>query len=312
MGHKIRPVDYDKDVADLVAMLDEVMTDGMSASRYSSWLNSPRPINRHVVATDDSGAIVGWSLLDRQANAQTNKGFISLIVHPNHRRKRIGTALIEDVFAHCKTVGLSQLNSQVKDNQPNWLAWAESHGFSIERHRYRSSIKLEQFDLVLYENRIAELINEGIVFTTLHELGDTEPNRHLYYEADCKAAIDIPGEDSVETWEEFSAENFNSEGYLPQGMHIAMHQGKMVGVAHAWLDADHNRMVNAMTGVIPEYRSRGIATALKVMTIKYAKDSGIPEILTQNDSENAPMLAVNGKLGYKRWPGAYALKATLT
>ena len=70
-------------------------------------------------------------------------------------------------------------------------------------------------------------------------------------------------------------------------------------------------MINAFTGVIPEYRGRGIATALKVKTILHAREVGVSEILTQNDSENEPMLAINRKLGYQNWPGAYVLKATI-
>ena len=313
MGLEIRLVNYDNDLPELAMMLDQVMTDGMTESRYKDWLNGPKPVNRHVVAASDSGSIMGWALLNRPANQPENQGFTSLIVHPNHRGVGIGSALIEDVFAYCRTIGLSQLKSRIKDDEPAWLAWAVSKGFSIERHSYRSSIKLHNFDATPYENLIAKLTYEDIIFTTLHDLGDTEVNRRFYYEADCKAAIDIPGEDSVETWEQFSTENFESEGYRPQGMHVAMDGGIIVGVAHSWLDVGRNRMVNAMTGVIPEYRGRGIATALKVKTIEYARDCGVSEILTQNDSENAPMLAINEKLGYKRWcwPGTYVLQGTI-
>jgi GNAT superfamily N-acetyltransferase len=70
-------------------------------------------------------------------------------------------------------------------------------------------------------------------------------------------------------------------------------------------------MENAFTGMLRDYRGRGIAQALKVRTIMYAKQSGVSEILTENDSVNAPILAVNKKLGYKRWPGVYGLKAML-
>ena len=310
--YEIRPVDSENDLPELAVMLDEVMTDGMSVSRLRGWLTNVRPIKRARVATNDSGTIVGWSILDRTENAPIDRGFASLIVHPNHRRHGIGEALFNDVASFCQSRGITTLISRVKDSEPEWLAWAESKGFAIERHSFRSSIKLAEFDFGPFENATTRLENEGIVFTTLAELGDTEANRRRYYEADSRAAIDIPGEDSVETWEEFCHENFNDEGYLPQGAHVAMHEQQIVAVAHAWLDKDHDRMVNAMTGVIPEYRGRGIATALKVKTIKCAKEAGVTEILTQNDSENAPMLAVNGKLGYKRWPGAYQLKATLS
>lgn len=312
MRHEIRPVDSENDLPELAAMLDEVMTDGMSISRLRGWLTNVRPINRARIASNHSGTIVGWSIVDRTENAPTDRGFASLIVHPDHRRHGIGEALFNDVASFCRTAGITNLKSQVKDSEPGWLAWAEAKGFAIERHSFRSSVKIAEFAFAPFEQATTRLENEGIVFTSLAEIGDSEANRRRYYEADSKAAIDVPGEDSIETWEEFCHENFNDEGYLPQGAHVALHEQEIVAVAHAWLDKDHDRMVNAMTAVIPEYRGRGIATALKVNTIKYAKEAGVAEILTQNDSENAPMLAVNGKLGYKRWPGAYQLKVTLS
>lgn len=290
-------------------MLDRVMTDGMSVSRLREGQHNPAPIHRVMVAANEAGKIVGWYSIYRGSNEPANRAFTSLIVHPEHRRNEIGTALFDDVLAYCRLVGVSNLQSRVKDSEPGWLRWAESKGFSIDRRAFRSSITLSEFDASPFEQRITALEDEGIAFTTLAELGDTEANQRRYYEADCKAAIDVPGEDSVETWEEYCAENFHSEDYRPEGAYLALDGDLIVGVAHVWLDADHDRMGNAFTGVIPEYRGRGIATALKVLTIKHAKAFGVSEILTQNDSENGPMLAVNGKLGYKRWPGAYVLKA---
>ena len=120
----------------------------------------------------------------------------------------------------------------------------------------------------------------------------------------------MPGEDHVQSWGEFAAERFAYE-YRSDGAFVALDGSKFVGVAHVILDREHDRMENAMTGVLREYRGRGIAQSLKTLTIKHARDNGVSEILTQNDSENGPMLAVNQKLGYRRWPGRYVVKATL-
>jgi len=308
---EIRAVDLNSDLAELSSLLDQVLTDGMSVARLRGWLTNVRPVNRARVVTDHTGQIVGWSLVDRRANEPSNRGFVTLSVHPDHRRIGVGELLFSDVREFCKSIGISSLKSKVKDSEPQWLAWAQSKGFSIERQAFRSSIKLADFEFNPFTNKINQLVNENIVFTTLAKLGDSAENRRRYYETDSKAAIDIPGEDTVESWEEFCHENFNDEGYRPEGAHIAVHNEQIIGVAHAWLDKEHDRMVNAMTGVIPEYRGRGIATSLKVKTIEYAKEYGVSEILTQNDSENAPMLAVNNKLCYKRWPGAFMLVATL-
>jgi GNAT superfamily N-acetyltransferase len=57
------------------------------------------------------------------------------------------------------------------------------------------------------------------------------------------------------------------------------------------------------TGTHPDYRGRGIARAVKLQSLAQAADLGVPEVRTDNDSENAPMLHINETLGYTRQPG---------
>ena len=51
------------------------------------------------------------------------------------------------------------------------------------------------------------------------------------------------------------------------------------------------------------YRGRGIARAVKLQSLAQAVELGVPVVCTDNDSENAPMLHINEKLGYVRRPG---------
>lgn len=310
LNYSIRPVGPD-DFPELAAMLDQVMTNGSTVEGLRAGASTPAPINRNSVAVDADDTIVGWSLISRSENEPKTRAFTTLIVHPQHRRLGIGSGLFDDVVAFCRSKGVSTLKSRVKDSEPAWLEWAKSKGFEIDRHSFRSSVKLADFDEKIHASKIIEAQATGITFSTLAELGDSQEDRQRFYDADCAAAIDIPGEDHVGTWAEYEAQVFKNNEYRPEGAYIALDGDRMVGVAHVWLDAEHNRLDNAFTGVIREYRGRGIATALKLLSIRYARELGIPEILTENDSENAPMLAVNRKLGYKPWPGAYGLKAAI-
>jgi predicted GNAT superfamily acetyltransferase len=54
-----------------------------------------------------------------------------------------------------------------------------------------------------------------------------------------------------------------------------------------------------MTGVVPWRRGRGLGLACKLASIGWAAENGITLMATTNDEANAPMLAINERLGYE-------------
>jgi RimJ/RimL family protein N-acetyltransferase len=62
---------------------------------------------------------------------------------------------------------------------------------------------------------------------------------------------------------------------------------------------ESGRGVNMFTGTLREYRGRGLALAVKLATTHWAAGHGITQISTDNDERNAPMLAINRRLGYE-------------
>lgn len=56
------------------------------------------------------------------------------------------------------------------------------------------------------------------------------------------------------------------------------------------------------TGTRPKYRRRGIATAMKVLGMQWAKDNDFKSIGTTNDAINEGMIAINRKLGFMAKP----------
>jgi len=66
--------------------------------------------------------------------------------------------------------------------------------------------------------------------------------------------------------------------------------------------------LNALTGVLPAYRGRGLARALKVVSGEAAREAGRRYLVTNNNARNAPMLAVNDALGFERESGILHLR----
>ena len=63
--------------------------------------------------------------------------------------------------------------------------------------------------------------------------------------------------------------------------------------------ADGSSIAQSWTGVRPQYRRRGIATALKEVARRAAADSGYGRIRTVVRSTNVAALALNAKLGFR-------------
>ena len=66
-----------------------------------------------------------------------------------------------------------------------------------------------------------------------------------------------------------------------------------------------------MTAVVRAWRGRGLATALKRATIGWAIDHGLDVLQTGNDIDNAPMRAVNARLGYRPTPDLLTMRGPL-
>jgi len=84
---------------------------------------------------------------------------------------------------------------------------------------------------------------------------------------------------------------------------IAKTSLQYVGYSYLVRDASHpEQLLQCMTGVRPEWRRQGIATALKAWVLEYARRQGYQTIVTHNHPANAAILGLNAKVGFLRAP----------
>jgi GNAT superfamily N-acetyltransferase len=152
----------------------------------------------------------------------------------------------------------------------------------------------------------------AIRFFSLAEADVTDENKRKLYELNRTTALDNPGNDrTFPDFYAFSRNVFEASWFRADTQILAAQGERWVGISAVAIYPAGQHAYNAFTGVLREYRSRGLAQALKLHTILLAKREGIHTIRTNNDSTNAPMLAVNHKLGYKPEPGFYKLLCVL-
>ncbi len=79
-------------------------------------------------------------------------------------------------------------------------------------------------------------------------------------------------------------------------------RGRWVGMTQLWRGEDAastGTVHTGLTGVLPAWRGRGVAVALKVDALRRAREAGYLRVTTDNDERNAAMLAINARLGFE-------------
>jgi GNAT superfamily N-acetyltransferase len=265
-------------------------------------------IRRRAAAVTEVDQIVGCSTMMHEPWDPPGKFYMWLCVDAAATGQGIGAQLYHDALAFCQTHGVTQIISQVNDNDPTSQAFAQRRSFRQDRHIFESVIRLAEFDETPFTHITPAVLGQGIRLLSLTEVGDTPDVRRQLYEVNRATALDIPGRPmAFSSYEEFVQIVFNAAWFNPAAQILALDGDKAIGLAAVRFLGETNTMYNLMTGVLPEYRGRNIALALKLHTIRLARAWGAIAIRTHNDSQNAPMLAINRKLGYQPEPGYYML-----
>ena len=109
------------------------------------------------------------------------------------------------------------------------------------------------------------------------------------------------------TYSIFEKSVFQAPWFRREGQLLAVDGDQWIGMAAVGLVPETHSAYNEYTGVLRPYRRRKIATSLKVLAARYARQNGAQKLLTDSNMRNAPILAINRKMGYKRQPGKYTL-----
>ena len=144
---------------------------------------------------------------------------------------------------------------------------------------------------------------EGIELTTLAEW--TDPAKvHKLYELNEITVQDVPHSLPIvrESFEDFE-HRVNAPDRRADRWWIACAGDRAVAMSYLKFPPVRGTVWTGFTCTHPDFRGRGVARAVKLQTLSQAAELGVPLVCTDNDSENAPMLHINERLGYVRRPG---------
>jgi GNAT superfamily N-acetyltransferase len=262
---------------------------------------------RYAACVDE--VVVGYGNIDKPAVTLFPQFRIWLTIDAAHRRSGCGRQFYDFLAHQAIELGAQEFISECKDNDPDSLTFAQNRGFEIRRHAFESHLDLKTWNPEILLPIVQEVKAQGIRFTSLEAEGNTETAQRKLFALNTAAAGDNPSSDgrSRNTFENFKSKILSADWFRADGQILAVKGERFVGLSAIGFESDGVTAFNAFTGIDQAYRGRKIAQALRILATQYAISKGAQVVVTDNDSENAPMLAINDKMGYVRQPGIYWL-----
>ncbi|WP_407285997.1 GNAT family N-acetyltransferase [Streptomyces sp. BP-8] len=213
-------------------------------------------------------------------------------VHPGHRRRGAGRALLTAAEEHLAAAGADRLFARAAD-EPGAHSFARRHGY----HRTRPARRL-RLDLAATEPPpLPSALPAGVRLLTGADLeADPRPLYAAYAEAGAAEPDDsASGTPAYEDWLRHTWEHPHIDLDLTSVVTV---DGEIASFSLAATD-DLGRCASARTGTRPAFRGRGLARLAKAACLHRARDHGCTEAFTGNDAADTPMLTINRRLGYR-------------
>ncbi|CAM3294773.1 N-acetyltransferase domain-containing protein [Deinococcus saxicola] len=242
--------------------------------------------------------------------AFNSPGFLSahVMVAPEHRGRGVGRALWQTVQAEAGRLGASNLSSGVSDTDAESLAWVGRRGFVQHLRRFASSLDLTAFDETRFQADSERAAAQGVTFMDMAGADETTLNRYLNFVAD--RLTETPDLAGHPRWPLAQVREILRLGSDPRPGWLVLARGpdgEWLGLTAMVLVFGGQAAYNELTAVHPSARRHGLALPLKLEAIRRARAAGIGTMRTNNHSQNAPMLAVNKRLGFVALPGQFEL-----
>jgi mycothiol synthase len=237
---------------------------------------------RLMLLAEIDGTVVGSGLADRSGDGE--RASLMPRVHPDYRRRGVGTDLLRVLADHGVAQGYDMAGSNVDDDGSR--IFAERFGFK-EANREVEQVRQigdEPWPTPPTEYEIVSVADRPELWTAAyHQVAlPTIPDM------DHSVALKV----SETEWEK---EWIND----PAAMFVAVAGDQVIGVAGLKLDSDRpERAEVGYTAVRREWRGKSVASTLKRTSMAWAADHGITEIYTWTQRGNDSMRRLNEHLGF--------------
>jgi GNAT superfamily N-acetyltransferase len=245
-------------------------------------------------------ALVGWTHAPWD-DASPRNSYVEVYLDKARLASGLPASLWDWATKDALAEGALVLETQVVEDEVEMIEALGHLGYEHDRTE-----KVWELDLGKHGERLvaeadaarAKAQAEGIEMLTLAEWNDPESLRKLHALAE-RTRRDIPSSFPVppQSYEDF-VERMKTPDRRKDRVWIASDDSNPVALSFLRFPPVRGKVWTGYTATHPDYRGRGLARGVKLQTLAQAAKLGTPAVLTDNDSENAPMLHINETLGY--------------
>ena len=206
---------------------------------------------------------------------------LQLMVLPSARRRGVGRALLDRMLRWAEATHRDTLHAIVEDGEDSRRA-AAAWGFELTRTFRMSAVDPRLIPQAATDARVVDLtrIDPREIHALFNAVVSDDPSG---------LSLQTSYDEWLADWEDPRNRAELSRGVLVDGALVAFTQVGSAGV-RAWSN---------MTGTRPDHRGLGLALLRKQHALNAAANAGIKRCFAGNDGDNAPMVAVNDRLGYR-------------
>ncbi|MCO5182549.1 MAG: GNAT family N-acetyltransferase [Anaerolineae bacterium] len=323
---KIEPFDYtDETYEQAVAIYNTCWPNYPNVP--ADWKRSDKNRNpeyffeRYVVRRASDGKMIAVGVtMHRSWAHEPRRFYIDGWLHPDYRGLGVGKAMYAHSMQRLAPFRPISFDTETSSDKERALRFLTERGFEVKTREHESGLDLAQFEPEQWAGTVNHVADSGIAIKNLVELRRADPDYlRKIYDLICETERDIPYHatftpDPFELWRKRFEKHPTriEEAYL-----LALDGDDYVGITMLYFSrASDKYLYTGFTAVKRTHRRRGIATALKVRSLGYAKanfstvEGQAPTVLTGNEVNN-PMYQINVKLGFTRRPDWLMLVKTV-